>query len=88
MNPISRSTASSQAGTCASGGTPSVLRRWTCRNRRTTWTSGCPACSSAHSVWVKLRSEGSAAAYWGAMTTPNCHRLRFFWAEARYGYRM
>ena len=53
-----------------------------------TRTAGCPECSSAHSVWVKLRSEGSAAAYPGAMTTPNCHRLRFFCAEARYGYRM
>ena len=53
-----------------------------------TRTTGCPECSSTHSVRVKLLSEGSTAAYQGAMTTPNCHRLRFFWAEARYGYRM
>ena len=26
--------------------------------------------------------------YLGAITTPNCQRLRFFWDEARYGYRM
>ena len=45
-------------------------------------------CSSTHSARVKLVSEGSAAAYPGAITTPNCQRLRFFCAEARYGYRM
>ena len=51
-------------------------------------SSGWPECSRTHSAWVKLLSEGSAAAYPGAMTTPNCQRLRFFAAEARYGYRM
>ena len=53
-----------------------------------TWTAGCPECSSTHSDWVTLLSEGSTAAYSGAITTPNCQRLRFFWDEARYGYRM
>jgi hypothetical protein len=32
---------------------------------------------------VKLVSEGSAAAYPGAITTPNCQRLWFFCDEAR-----
>ena len=34
-----------------------------------TWTTGCPQCSSTHSVRVKLLSEGSTATYSGAMTT-------------------
>ena len=50
-----------------------------------TWTAGWPECSSTHSHWVKVLSDGSAAAYPGAMTTPNCQRLRFLAAEARYG---
>jgi hypothetical protein len=91
VNSISRSTASSHVpaaapGACPAG--PSVLRRWTCRNRRMICSSGGPVCSSTHSVWLKLLSDGSAAAYPGAMTTPNCHRLRFLAAEARYGYKM
>ena len=44
---ISRSTASSQPWP-----DPSVVRRWTCRNRRMTWTTGCPVCSRTHSAWV------------------------------------
>ena len=44
--------------------------------------------SRTHSVWAKSRSDGSTAVYPGAITTPNCHRLRFLGAEARYGYRM
>ena len=59
------------------------VRRWTCRNRSRTRTAGCPLCSSTHSARVKLVSEGSAAAYPGAITTPNCQRLWFFCAEAR-----
>ena len=82
---ISCSTASSQAW---SGPDPSVVRRWTARNRRMTWTTGWPVCSRTHSAWVKLLSDGSAAAYPGAITTPNCQRLWFFADEARYGYRM
>ena len=72
----SRSTASSHVSL------PEV-RRWTWRNRSRTRTDGCPPCSSTHSARVKLVSDGSAAAYPGAITTPNCQRLRFFWAEAR-----
>ena len=82
----SRSTASSQIS--AAELSPSPVRRWTWRNRSRTRTAGCPLCSSTHSARVKLVSEGSAAAYPGAITTPNCQRLRFFCAEARYGYRM
>ena len=74
---ISCSTASSQAWSAASPD-PSVVRRWTWRNRRMTWTTGWPVCSRTHSAWVKLVSEGSAAAYPGAITTPNCQRLWFF----------
>ena len=53
-----------------------------------TRTAGRPPCSSTHSARVELVSEGSAAAYPGAITTPNCQRLWFLAAEARYGYRM
>ena len=73
----SRSTASSQARR------PPQVRRWTWRNRSRTRTVGCPLCSSTHSARVKLVSDGSAAAYPGAITTPNCQRLRFFCDEAR-----
>ena len=82
----SRSTASSQIS--AAELSPSPVRRWTWRNRSRTRTAGCPLCSSTHSARVKLVSDSSAAAYPGAITTPNCQRLRFFCAEARYGYRM
>ena len=81
LTSTSRSTASSQLS-------PSPVRRWTWRKRSRTRTAGCPVCSSTHSARVKLVSDGSAAAYPGAITTPNCQRLRFFCAEARYGYRM
>ena len=62
---------------------PPEVRRWTCRNRSRTRTDGCPPCSSTHSARVKLVSDSSAAAYPGAITTPNCQRLWFFCAEAR-----
>jgi hypothetical protein len=50
--------------------------------------AGWPVCSRTHSVCAKARSDGSAAAYPGDITTPNCHRLWFLAADARYGYRM
>ena len=78
---ISRSTASSQIS--AAELSPPEVRRWTCRNRSRTRTAGCPPCSSTHSARVKLVSDSSAAAYPGAITTPNCQRLWFFCAEAR-----
>ncbi len=51
-------------------------------------TVGSAPCSKTHSVCAKDRSDGSTAVYPGDITTPNCHRLWFFAAEARYGYRM
>ena len=57
------------------------MRRCTCRNRSTTVTAVPP--SMRHSARVYDGSDPSP--YPSGITTPNCQRLRFFCAEARYG---
>ena len=78
----SRSTASSQVSGAPG---PGQVLRCTWRNLTTTSTDGSPSRVKTHSARAVVVSDGSAAAYAGGISTPNCQRLRFFWDEARYG---
>ena len=78
MNSISRSTASSQAGACAPGAASSGAAPLHLQEPQDDVDGGLPGVLQRALGLGKLRSVGSAAAYPGAMTTPNCHRLRFF----------
>ena len=49
-------------------------------------TRGSAPGSTTHSVRHVERSEPVASAYARGASTPNCQRIWFFCADARYGY--
>ena len=65
----------------------STVRRSTRKKRTRPLSTGWAPGSTIISADRRHRSDASAVAYDGGTATPNCQRIWFFVAEARYGYR-